>query len=178
MNDYDITWQTIAYSLYLMLVLCFVLILYIIWTYTKYLMFAVLDKAKIIIHETKIFVRFLGKFPENFQKCSGKYFSGKLTSLHSDTLDVMVDCVLGVTLDPRSCGMTVDSQCPGQWESIVQPVSPIFDVGDRRREMVFLSDSRCGGRVFSDVHCSLFVQSIPTIFHRGGSKPEVVFRDV
>jgi len=36
---------------YLMFVLSFVLILYIIWTYTKYLLFAVLDKTEIIIYE-------------------------------------------------------------------------------------------------------------------------------
>jgi len=43
-------------------------------------MFAVLVKTKIIIYESNIFFRMLGKFPEYFQKFSGKYFSGKLTS--------------------------------------------------------------------------------------------------
>jgi len=38
-------------------------------------MFAVLDKTEIIIYESNIFFGFFGKFPEHFQK-----FSGKLTS--------------------------------------------------------------------------------------------------
>jgi len=59
---------------YLMLVLCFVLILYIIRTYAKYLLFAVLYKTEILIYESNIFCRF-------FRKFSGKYFCGKATSL-------------------------------------------------------------------------------------------------
>jgi len=66
---------------YLMLVLCFVLILYVIRTCTKCLLFAVLDKTEIIIYESDIFFRLFGKFTENFQKFSGKYFSGKAASL-------------------------------------------------------------------------------------------------
>jgi len=75
MNDDDITWNIITYSKNLMLVLCFAIILYIIWTYqyTKYLMFAVLDKTEFIIYEfiiyeSNIFFWFFSKFPEIFRE--------------------------------------------------------------------------------------------------------------
>jgi len=63
---------------YLMLMLCFVLILYIIWTYTKYLLFAVLDKTEIIIDESNIFYG----SSEIFRKMSRSY----ITSLYSTLL--------------------------------------------------------------------------------------------
>jgi len=71
-----------------MLLLCFVWLLYIIWTYKKYLLFAVLDKTEIIIFELNIFFRFF-IFPEIFRKLSGKYFSEKATSLHTGMMTTL-----------------------------------------------------------------------------------------
>jgi len=60
--------------------------------------------------------------------------------------------------------------------STVRLASTIFNVGSSWPEIVFRSNSQWGGRVFSTfLHCLRFAQSILTIFHRGGSKPEVGF---
>jgi len=57
MNDDEITWNIITNSKLsnACALFCFVLILYIILTYTKYLMFVELEKTEIIFYESNIF---------------------------------------------------------------------------------------------------------------------------